>query len=221
MNKTLFIVILLLGAYIIFSGFFQPGTFPDRISLKIGLISQILFAVGIYLTYLDYSQSNLEQRRINTIKITNVWLGINSKIRVLYPRCPNFCNSLYFDFQRKALGKEISGEDDWTAVLDLSNSIIQTIENVLEFTESDNSGFYSWLTVFITWGNSKILRKAFEAQKELYRVRTQLFIRAIFEFEDRYQIKNGDDLMKVAGDFCKSKELKEIIPDIDYGCDPY
>lgn len=220
MNKTLFyFTIFLVCAY----GYIWYVIKKDKNSLinkftdKIVVISSIFVPIGIYLTYTVFSLQFEESRINSTFRIIDRgWLNVNKIFVDYFDKCPTFINSLYFDWQKKVLGRETyhsNQEDDWFAVNYISISIFQAFEDFLTSALNDETGNYVWIANFLQWTNSEILRNNWSVLKSNFADTTQKFGDYLFLMSSihRNQITNVAELNNLSKNIAESEELKNII----------
>jgi hypothetical protein len=188
----------------------------NKFTDKIVVISSIFVPIGIYLTYTVFSLQFEESRINSTFRIIDrSWLNINKIFVDYYDKCPIFVNSLYFDWQKKVLGKEYDSnqEDDWYAVNYISVCIFQAFEDFETSSLNDETGNYVWIANFLQWTNSEILRNNWSVLKSNFSDTTQKFGDYLFLISDthRNQITNVAELNNVAKNIAKSKEFLEIL----------
>ncbi len=182
----------------------------NKIAQKIPLIGAIFIPIGIYLTHRQL-QATI---RDATYKIIDRgWLDINKKIVDYYDNCPNFMNSLYFDWQKKILGKETHSmhQDDWYAVNYMSVVIFQAWEDFMTSAQVDSTGHIVWINNFLQWANSEILHNNWEVLKTNYADTTQAFGDYIFYMVKSRPPTNEYELNELAKDIVESEKFKNIL----------
>jgi hypothetical protein len=86
---------------IVHSSLNHENVFLDKLTSKLGVISGFFITAALYLTYLIYESSiNTTKKDITYKIIDRGWININHKILEYYNLCPNFADSLYFDWQK-------------------------------------------------------------------------------------------------------------------------
>ena len=77
----------------------KKESFLDRMTDKITIITGILAAFGIYLTYRVFQkQSNNMSNDITLRLIDRAWIGINKELATNSSKCKTLVNSLYFEW---------------------------------------------------------------------------------------------------------------------------
>ena len=95
-NITIFLIYL-----IVQSSLNHENLFLDKLTDKLSLISGFFITAALYLTYLIYqSNINTTKKDITFKIIDRGWINVNLKILEYYNLCPNFADSLYFDWQK-------------------------------------------------------------------------------------------------------------------------
>ena len=115
----LFITLVVLTGFMWYVARKGENSLLNRFTGKFAVIGSIFVPVGIFLTYRVFTLQLQAMSRDATYKIIDRgWLDINKKIVDYYKDCPNFMNSLYFDWQKKVLGREVKYEtqDNWYTV---------------------------------------------------------------------------------------------------------
>jgi hypothetical protein len=93
---TIFLVNL-----IVHSSLNHENLFLDKLTDKLGIISGFFITAALYLTYLMYEANVTNTKKDMTYNIIDRgWINVNHKILEYYNLCPNFADSLYFDWQR-------------------------------------------------------------------------------------------------------------------------
>lgn len=183
LNSLLIVILVLSMILVYFSTVSKKDSFFDRLLSKINAISVIYVAIGIYITFKIFNQNTGEMRRQNTLKIIDRSLLGNIKlITENYDKCPKFCSSLFYSWQKPTGNKEPEGEDEWPTVLMLSFNIFQAFEDILTVSDVDQTGLYVWIANFMPWCRSQYLKKAWEELYPNFGDRTILFTNLLFEY---------------------------------------
>lgn len=217
MFLILLLVVTIVGFIIItVSAKSTPNGFLDRFTKKLNAIIFLYIAIGVFLTY-NLQRLSIEDRQVeSTLKmVDNSWMGINKIICDYYPKCPKFCQSLYFDWQKKQLGwteSNIADSDEWQAVLYVTFAIIQGMEDVLIVMGLDKTELNAWIATFLEWCHSSLFKQAWEPFKTIYNTRTIKFIDyLISKAEGNENIKNPQDLYALALEITSDPKFKAII----------
>lgn len=189
-------------------------TLLNRFTGKFPIIGSIFIPIGIFLTYRVFSLQLQAMTRDATYKIIDRgWLDINKKIVDYYDNCPNFMNSLYFDWQKKVLGKETNSmrQDDWYVVNYMSILIFQAWEDFITSATVDETGHTVWINNFLQWANSEILYNNWEVLKTNFADTTQAFGDYLFYMVKSRPPKNEYEMNELAKDIAESEKFKNIL----------
>jgi len=162
----------------------KQNSFHGMFTSKLALLAQIFIPIGIFLTYQVFTLQHEAMAREATFNIIDrAWLGINEKLIIEYDKCPNFINSLYFDWQIRELGHMDNKQknNEWYAVNYLSILIFQAWEDFITATSADETGMYVWMNNFLQWSNSKILKNNWRVLKGNFADTTQDFGDFLFD----------------------------------------
>jgi hypothetical protein len=176
--------------------------------------SVIFIAFGIFITYMYYRQNLLEIRRNNTLRMQeNGFINTTKTIHSLYEKCPKFCNSLFYSWQQYDINKYKNVEEDWMSKYTISIIIFQTIENVIDAQDVDNSSFNEWCALFMQWLQSsyiqKIWKTSYHNQNELT---TVPFVSMLIDFINKNkQPNNSKELHVMATEISNHPEIQRII----------
>ena len=121
-----------------------------------------------------------------------------------------------FRLAKKVLGSETydsNQEDDWYAVNYISICIFQAFEDFLTSALNDETGNYVWISNFLQWTNSEILRNNWSVLKSNFADTTQQFGDYLFLVSDTHknQITNVAEVTTLAKNITKSKEFQDIL----------
>ncbi|MFZ4673322.1 hypothetical protein EB008_00840 [bacterium] len=191
------------------------NSFLDRFSAKINILMIVFFSALVYLSYKIQKESLKVREQETTLKIIErSWLGINKIIDTEYSKCPNFIDSLYFDWQKNEMKWSPSRsqtEDQWTTVLYISIQIFQAFEDVLTVSTLDQTGLYVWIANFIQWCSSSELRKSWDVLKPNFASSTRLFCDYIFEYLDTHpHPMNTEELTELSKKLANLPEIKKL-----------
>lgn len=222
-------IVFLMTGLIIYASYSKVGSFIDRLTSKIPTIATFIIALGIIITYQVFTVTLLSARREATYKIVDrAFTNIIKAMDDNYEKCPEFINSLFFPWQKTVFNRpEPTGEekpDRWTCQLYLSTLIFQSWEDFLtdleswwdlqvtiEYNETDER---SWLAIFLGWAQSKELREIFKTQQLEYNDTTVHLANLMFEYLDKYQINNAEDLDNLTGLIFNDPRYKQIRIDV-------
>ena len=208
------------------STFYEPESIVERISVKISNIIQILFLVGLLISYQSYNNATKQNLLDHQASLTEkAWVEVYDKIRTSYDKCPNFCKSLGFSWQIPSdvdvnPEKVVIGKDDYGTVLSISISIFQSFSSVFNYFlyyESEEV-LNQWLSSFILWCNSETLYTIWNQNKFVYDILIQNCVDEIFNEVRSYNSgsrpKTGDDITELAGKICKSDSIRNAFSSV-------
>ena len=189
----------------------------DRFVDKLEIIIGIFAVIGVILTYSVFRR-NLEQAAIDTTFeiVDRAWIDINKEFHESYKSCPNLITSLFFDWQIKAFGGDITphsfkSEDEWHSVNFVTCLIFQSVEDMMTSSSFDESGEFVWLANGVQWFSSPILQKIWFSQKPNYNETAGNLIDLVISKSINRNIKNIDDLNLVVSEIIDTDEYKKII----------
>jgi hypothetical protein len=176
--------------------------------------SVIFIAFGIFMTYMYYRQNLSETRRSNTLRIQETgFIDTTKTINSLYPKCPKFCNSLYYSWQQDGLIINENIKDDWMSKHTIAMIIFQRIENIIDAQGVDNSSFDEWCALFIQWLHGPYIQKKWQTSyHSLSDITTVPFINTFIQFINTNKAPNNSkDLYEMSLKISKHPEIQRII----------
>ena len=217
-NILLFLFFLTVAIVVMyFAAKHKKESFLDRITDKFTIVTGILAAFGIYLTYRVFQkQSDNTANDITLRLIDRAWIGVNRELARDASKCRTLANSLYFDWQRKNLGTNNSNnnnnnnQDDWATCAYLSNLIFQSWEDFLTLGSVDETEDQVWIANFIQWAQSNILRNNWNLLKANYSSTTIELGDYLFRIVSSYIPKNEIEHMSLSKQIMQSEEFKNI-----------
>lgn len=208
------IATLVLLILIYYASLQKSNSVIDKFTKKIEIIPFFFICIGIYLTY-EIFKINLENiNREATFKIIDRgWLGVNKAILENYDKCPAFCDSLYFPWQRDKLGvkSQSNNKNDWYAVNYISNMIFQGWEDFLTSATADETGYEVWIANFLQWTSSPMLKSAWAVLSPNYANTTIIFGDLLFNFAQKFKPVNERDLLEMSIKISKEEDFLNII----------
>ena len=201
--------------FIIFYSLNNPIKSPiNKILNNFNNMFGVYITLSVVLAYILFKQE-VNQIKINTtLKSTDyAWTEINNKFVKYYDKCPNFIDSLYFDWQKKYIkysNKKKENNDDWIAVNYLCVSIYQAFHYVLIVNELDHTDEKSWIGTFLNWTTSPIVKKYWNGIRNNYPILTQRFVDLLISTNEKYPCKNLDEYKKLIDYIINTDEYKDI-----------
>jgi hypothetical protein len=211
---SLTVIVVLILIYL--SSKSKTHSLLDRFVDKLNIVIGIFVAIGVILTYSVF-RDNLQHTTIdNTFQIIDRgWIKINKEIIVHYKDCPNFINSLYFDWQKEKLSGKQSyntfNNDKWYSVNYISILMFQSVEDFLTTYLADETGDYVWICNFLQWTKSPLFKKIWIVEKSNYADTTNELLDLLFKISETNDIKNAQELSTIGKQIVNSEEYKEII----------
>ena len=224
-TKNFIYVILsiqILAIFCIFISFmFYKNVYLVNLVPKLPILTGLLTSTGIVLTYLLFSNSYTKSINDTTLDVVrHDFIGVQQILSDNYDKCPNFVNSLNFDFVKKKFNttdinyKEYSNENMVTINF-LSNVIFESMANYLftaELTEASDS---KWMGVFLSYLSSKQLQERWQYLKYNYGEKPQLLIDFLIKSIEEIKFENSDEVIKFCNDLVFSEEFDKIINHVD------
>jgi hypothetical protein len=216
-NILIFCILLLifLLAFLAYASTLKKNSFLNKYIEKLILINSIFIPLGIFFTFSVFMKQLDSMKREATYKIIDRgWLDVNKKFLDYYKECPNFVNSLYFNWQIKILGNiEMydKNKDKWYAVNYISIIIFQAWEDFITSSKIDDTGYEVWISNFLQWTNSDILLKNWLVLKSNFADTTKKFGDYLFFKVKEKPPKNDIELYNLSLEIKKNKIFKDII----------
>ena len=216
---VIFSMVLTFVFYLIFLASKKAGSFLDRFTGKMTVLTGFLAAFGIYLTYRIFeAQVENLSNDITLRLIDRSWIEVNELIHLNVKKCPRLVNSLYYSWQKPFQDNNSkpfqdnnsNNDDDWTSCNYLSIKIFQAWEDYLTLSNMDETGSYVWLANFLQWTHSSELEKEWNVLKANFSLTTIEFGDFLFKSCKEYTPKNADEHSAYAIKLSESKVLKNI-----------
>jgi len=214
---TLIVIAIIMLIVIYFSSISKIDSILDRYVNKLSIFTGFLIFVGVLLTYKIFLQQIKSDNKKTTFNIIDRgWLNINKIIAENYNHCPNFIESLYFNWQKndkdiKIYNNKINKYDEWYYVNYISILIFQSFEDFLTVSDIDETGNYVWICNYLQWVNSPILKNRWNKLKSNFNNSTIQFGDLLFKYSTNFKINNSNDLKKLSKFIIKLNEYKNII----------
>jgi len=224
---TIGVVFMCIAIIITFvSSFYETESFIEKLSVKIASIIQILFIIGLLITYQSYKDTSRDQEISHQSALNEKnWSDIFKVMKDNFKDCPNFVNSLSYPWQQD-FGSSVpfpiqvdystSTPDKFEAIQNVSIAIFQSFENVLQFyLNYDGTDLKLWINAFIIWANSDVLYSMWKKYDFMYDKYTKMFVREIFDTVRSKRPTDGSDIMGLSEEICNSSVIKEIFKSVD------
>ena len=200
----------------------NPKEFENsRFGIFIKILSSLAFilvAMGLILTAQAFEESQKLTITDQTFKlIDRSYLEPVSKMRELYPKCPNFVKSLwpqmgiFNSIQNSVTPTNKIDQDDNACILDISVVILQCFEDHFTGSGFDATGEIVWAGNFLQWTSSDKLYEMWKVLYPNYKETTNAYAKLLFEYANKGgKIKDSDELNRRCIEFSKDKRLEEI-----------
>ena len=188
----------------------------DRFTNKIPVITGIFVALGVYLTY-SVLKLNVQQMHINTTLqlVDRGWIALNKELVEKQSVCPNLVDSFLYPWQKNEIDASHSNsvtkkQDDLTTSYYIAAIIFQSWENFFLANAFVVSESAPWVTCFLQYAKSPILRRLWLAQRSLYSSITRNFGNILFEYASKYSPKNETELKELTDLILNDPEYKKL-----------
>ena len=203
--EFIFIIIIIALIFIILllhhSSNSTKDSYLDRIVNKIGSLSIVLYLFSIVLTYkILLLTRNYNNMAIDFQYIDRLWLNINNLIATNYDKCPNFINSLFYDWQKNIFNinnNDINKNDNWLYINLISLTIFQSFNDYVLYISNDKYDKHNWINLFINWTGSEQLYIIWNNNKYNYHDKTVQFVDNLFYLTRINRPKNTEDMKKL------------------------
>ena len=211
-------LILILASFTVFIGLhiINKGKilFMREVADEVTVISSIFITISVYLTYQVFNEQLVKMSADSTFHIIDrSLLNINKLFVDFYNECPNFINSLYFDWQKKILGEVNIPKikDKWYVVNYISIAIFQSWEDFFTAVKIDETDTNAWINIFLQWTHSFILYKNWNVLKTNYDKTTQKFGDFLFYMSQNNKINNPKELNQIGLTIVNSNLFNTIL----------
>ena len=220
------IIFILLILFIIYGSMVPVNHTIDRITNKLELLSGFFIGCGVILTVFIFNISDIQTRKNITLNfIDKSWININHKLNDNYSKCPNFINTLCFNWSKynnsnvtstlvdalKGSSEKTTNNDNWFAINDISSNIFQSWEDFLTLHNFDESDKIGWINKFLSWAISPQLKSLWPNHKQNYNINTQKFGDLLFNSLSTNNPQNPFDVNKLSTVIINSQEYLNII----------
>jgi hypothetical protein len=170
----------------------------------------------MFVTYQLFAIQNETMKREATYAIIDrAWLSVAKTFEKYYEKCPNFIESLYFDWQKNNRQDiKITKEENWKHIEYVCIIIFQSWEDYITSTNVDETDSEAWIIVFIQWTYSSQLKEKWKFMKYQNALTTQHFGDYLFDIASTNdKPKNSDELVKLTKFIINDKRYIDIIQD--------
>lgn len=188
----------------------------DRFTNKIPVVTGIFVALGVYLTY-SVLNLNVQQMHINTTLqlVDRGWITLNKELVEKQSLCPNLVESFLYPWQKKEIDAShrntvTKKHDDLTASYYIAAIIFQAWENFFLANAFVVSESAPWVTCFLQYAKSPLLRRLWMAQRSLYSSVTRNFGNILFDYASRYSPQNEKELKDLTQLIIKDPEYIKL-----------
>lgn len=201
----------------------RQHSFLDRFTNKLPVISGFFIAFSVFITYKIFKTNSDNILRENTLKmIDRGWITLNSKIVDYYQQCPTFIDTLYYDWQKKALlnindnvllkSSNISNQDKWNCVNVICVLIFQSIEDFITIhTSGENTSESVWIANFLQFLKSERVQLVWIHFKTNYDKKTVELVDYLIEIISHQQPNNEGELKQLTNDIISSQRYEKIM----------
>jgi len=212
-----FFIFLLILIYA--STFYKKNSLLDRFVTRMPIASQFILAMGIYITYLLFKSNYKDSIIKDTIQsIKDTYIQTLDVLEKYKDTCPNLINSFFFPWQKDDpdtihyVAELASHSKD--AELDsliVSNYIFQIVGLYIQSSSMTSVSDSRFLIFFSCFFRSKLLKKKWEKFKINFGVRTVLLCDKLFEINEKYNFKSGEELKNYFENYITTDEFKKIM----------
>jgi hypothetical protein len=220
---SIVIVICLLVTLIAVASTRRQSSFLDRFTNKLPVISGFFIAFSVFITYKIFKSNSDNIMRENTLKmIDRGWITLNSKIVDYYQQCPAFIDTLYYDWQKKALlnindnallkSSNIPNQDKWNCVNVICVLIFQSVEDFITIhTSGQNTSESVWIANFLQFLKSERVQVVWVHFKTNYDKKTIELIDYLIEMTSNRYPTNEAELKQLTNDIVISPIYEKIM----------
>ena len=217
MYIILFVQFISIGL-IIFSYFYKKYLFSSEIINKFNVLTGVLTATSLLLSFFLFRNQYDDSVNNSTIQmIDRGFNDVNKTMSDCYDKCPNFINSLNFNFlsDNQEYQHNNQKSDNQVTVNFISNKIFQSVEdfiitNTLTLTEN-----HVWFATFLSYFNSKQLRDKWVKLKYNYGPLTHSYVNLVIKSINENKFKNADDVTIFSEKITKSNEYLNILKSVN------
>jgi len=209
------IIIIFVIILLIYTSTLSNNSYLSRLVERFHIIEGYALLAGVLITYFQYIEKNkIIQIDTQLVSMNKGWVTINEILIKNSDKCPNFIDTLYFDWQKNVIKTNLNKKninDEWYAVNYISSAIFQSIEDYLIESENKPINIETWLNIFLCWIKSNTLQNYWIVCKPSYSDKTQIFIDFLINIYNKNPHNNSNDIEKIINIIINSKDYKKIM----------
>ena len=213
-----FFIFLLIVIYA--STFYKKNSLLDRFVTRMPIASQFILAMGIYITYLLFKSNYKDSIVKDTIQsIKDTYIQTLDLLEKYKDSCPNLINSFFFPWQKDNGFNEdlinLHNNDGELESLIVSNYIFQIVGLYTQASSMTSVSDSRFLIFFSSFFRSKLLKNKWDKFKINFGVRNVLLCDKLFEINEKYKFKNGEELKNYFENYVQTDEFIKIMTTVD------
>jgi len=213
-----FFIFLLIFIYA--SAFFKKNSLLDRFVTRMPIASQFILGMGIYITYLLFKSNYKDSIVKDTIQsIKDTYIQTLDLLEKYKDSCPNLINSFFFPWQKDNGFNEdlinLHNNDGELESLIVSNYIFQIVGLYTQASTMTSVSDSRFLIFFSSFFRSKLLKNKWDKFKINFGVRNVLLCDKLFEINEKYKFKNGEELKNYFENYVQTDEFIKIMTTVD------
>ena len=213
-----FFIFLLIFIYA--SAFFKKNSLLDRFVTRMPIASQFILGMGIYITYLLFKSNYKDSIVKDTIQsIKDTYIQTLDLLEKYKDSCPNLINSFFFPWQKENGFNEdlinLHNNDGELESLIVSNYIFQIVGLYTQASTMTSVSDSRFLIFFSSFFRSKLLKNKWDKFKINFGVRNVLLCDKLFEINEKYKFKNGEELKNYFENYVQTDEFIKIMTTVD------
>ena len=213
-----FFIFLLIFIYA--SAFFKKNSLLDRFVTRMPIASQFILGMGIYITYLLFKSNYKDSIVKDTIQsIKDTYIQTLDLLEKYKDSCPNLINSFFFPWQKENGFNEdlinLHNNDGELESLIVSNYIFQIVGLYTQASTMTSVSDSRFLIFFSSFFRSKLLKNKWDKFKINFGVRNVLLCDKLFEINEKYNFKSGEELKNYFENYVQTDEFIKIMTTVD------
>lgn len=196
---------------IFFSFLYKENSYLNKFISKVNVLSDFLIATGIILTYLLFRNTYNKTINDTTLSMNSTFIKIHKELSDNFDKCPNFTYSLRFKFQDGYNANNYNHKDENKITINyISNLIFCSIEDYITTASMNKSSDSAYMASFLSFFNSKELRRKWSILKYNYQTQTKMLINLLIKIINENEFNNSNDVNNYCDNFVKTSYFKEI-----------